>query len=381
MAEDLWDEMKRYVGFGETDEQHLRALAPRLAPHFVEIIDEFYRVITRHPGAAAVLENEKQIERLKGTLRTWLARFFAGPWDAPYYEQRARIGRKHVEINLGQHYMLTAMNVIRRQVAELILTGPSAAHAKREEIAAVDKLFDLELAIMLHTYREDYLKQLQRQERLATFGQLTSTIAHELRNPLGVMESSLYLLTSRLPDDGGDARRHLDKIRAQVKRSNRLISSMLDLVRERPPRMARVAPSAIVAEAVRLIQDERPVRIVVEVAPDLPDIEADASQVQQILMNLLTNAADAAGPEGQVHLGLTHAEGRVRFVVSDSGPGVDASVASRLFEPLFTTKHAGTGLGLALCRKLALAHGGTIALGTGPLAGAAFVLELPVAGA
>lgn len=376
MAEDLWDEMKRYVGFGEADERHLRALAPRLAPHFVEIIDEFYRVITRHPGAAAVLENEKQIERLKGTLRTWLARFFAGPWDAPYYEQRARIGRRHVEINLGQHYMMTAMNVIRRQVVELILTGPSALHERREEVAAVEKLFDLELAIMLHTYREDYLKQLQRQERLATFGQLTSTIAHELRNPLGVMESSLYLLTSRLPDDG-DARRHLDKIRTQVKRSNRLITSMLDLVRERPPRVTRVAPAALATQVLASVGDESK-RVTVLLASDLPDIEVDADQVGQILQNLLANALEASGADGQVRLDVTHADGQMRFVVSDSGPGVDRSMVSRLFEPLFTTKHGGTGLGLALCRKLALAHGGSVVLGQGPLSGAAFVLELPV---
>jgi signal transduction histidine kinase len=377
MAEELWDEMKRYVGFGEADERHLRALAPRLGPHFVEIVEEFYRRITAHPGAAAVLESERQIERLKGTLRTWLAQFFAGPWDQPYFEQRARIGRRHVEISLGQHYMLTAMNVIRRQVVDLILTGPTASHVKREETASVEKLFDLELAIMLHTYREDYLKQLQRQERLATFGQLTSTIAHELRNPLGVMESSLYLLQSRLPDDG-DARRHLDKIRAQVRRSNRLITSMLDLVRDKAPRRTRVAPAEIAAEAVRVVEDERQVRVTADVAPDLPVLQADASQVQQVLGNLLANAADAAGPGGQVHLAVSRVGDHVRFVVSDSGPGVDPAMVPRLFEPLFTTKHGGTGLGLALCKKIALAHGGALALGKGALPGAAFVFDLPV---
>jgi signal transduction histidine kinase len=303
-------------------------------------------------------------------------RFFTGPWDHAYYEQRARIGRRHVEIGLAQHYMLTSMNAIRQHVSGLILDGPTSPDIGRGEIAATDKLFDMELAIMLHTYREDYLKQLQRQERLATFGQITSTIAHELRNPLGVIDSSLYLLRGRLPEDEA-AHRHADKIQAQVQRSNRLIGSMLDLVRERPPRVQRVALGELLAEVLeRNKESGRSVRIVS--APELPEIDADPDQLHQILQNLLANAFDAAGPEGEVRLDVTHWGDRIRFVVSDSGPGIDPSVAARLFEPLVTTKATGTGLVLALCRKLALAHGGTFSLVSGPLPGAAFLLDLPV---
>lgn len=376
MPEHLFDEMKRYVGFGADDEALLRGLGAEIAPHLDAIVGAFYERIGHHSEALAVVERHSSIERLARTLRVWIERFFTGPWDRAYYEERARIGRRHVEIGLPQHYMLTGMHVIRERTFEAILTVPGDEREHEARRSAVSKLIDLELAIMLHTYREDYLRERQRRERLATFGLLTSTVAHELRNPLAVMDTSLYLLREHVPE-GSDGRRHLDKIQAQVRRSNRLIASLLDLVRERPPQLRRVRPQEIAESAVRAILETRGTRVGCEISAGLLEIEVDADQIEQILVNLLSNAADAAGPHGGVRLAVEAARDRVRFRVSDSGPGIDAAVAGRLFEPLVTTKEHGVGLGLALCRKLASAHRGSLELGAGPLGGATFVLELP----
>lgn len=108
-AEHLLDEIKRYVGFAETDEAMLRGLQPRVAPHVAAIIDDFYVHILEHPGARnSITGGEEQVERLKGSLREWMDELFAGPWDAAYYDKRARIGRRHVQIDLPQQYMFTA---------------------------------------------------------------------------------------------------------------------------------------------------------------------------------------------------------------------------------------------------------------------------------
>ncbi len=377
MSGSLFDEMKRYVGFGPTEEQHLREVAPLLRPHFTAVVTTFYHRIEEHPDALAVIAGgAEQVERLKRTLERWLDEFFTGPWVEAYYENRARIGRMHVRIGLPQHYNFTAMNVIRGELNEIVaqLTDDPAIACQRVE--AIDRLLDLELAIMLHTYKEDYAQQLQRRERLATFGEMTSTIAHELRNPLGVIDSSVYLLRGAV---GEDARglRHLEKIRGQVARSNRIITSLLDIVRDRPPSRMHSTPGDLAERAAADVLERRGFAVEVAVAEGLPQVLVDPEQMHQVLVNLLDNAVDASGDRGRVRLSARAAGHGVEMVVNDDGPGVEDAVRARLFEPLVTTKDTGVGLGLALCRKVVEAHGGTLRLIDGEaLPGAAFAVWL-----
>lgn len=376
-GEHLFDEIKRYVGFDDEDEALLRGLRERVRPHVAPIIDDFYDHILGHSGArAAITGGMPQVERLKGTLRGWMDGLFTGPWDYDYYELRARIGRRHVQIDLPQQYMFTAVNVIRRHLGNVILdTAPDLALARRE-IHAVDKLLDMELAIMLHTYREDYLLRMQKSERLATFGQLVASIGHELRNPLGVMESSLFLLRGRV---GTDARvvRHLDKIESQIHVSNRIISDMLDIVRDRPVAPRPIAAAALFDAARESVPPRDGISLTVEIADDLPMLLVDADQVRQVFVNLLANAYDAAGEGGFVRVVARELEDEVEILVSDSGPGIDPAIRARLFEPLVTTKSKGIGLGLPLCKRIVERNGGSIRVTAGPLPGAAFSVRLP----
>jgi signal transduction histidine kinase len=362
VTESLFEELKRYVRFGTEDEQALRELRPLLSPDFVAIIDLFYARIEEHPQASAVIVGgAAQVTRLKQTLNAWLAHFFTGPWDEAYFEHRCAIGRRHVLIGLPQHYNFTAMGLIRTELQRRVLARTSDPELAARRSVAIDKLIDLELAIILHTYREDYTSQLRRHERLATFGQMTSTIAHELRNPLGVIQSSVYLLRRRIGEDDG-AIRHADKIQAHVARANRIITNLLDIVRERPPVRTPVEPSTLAAAAAQMTQETRGVSVEVHVAPDLPKVAVDPDQFQQVLRNLIDNAIDAAGTGGTVRMDVALRGQEVEIVVSDSGPGIDPALKERLFEPLVTSKHSGVGLGLALCRKLVAAHEGVIEL-------------------
>lgn len=211
MIESLFEELKRYVDFSAADEATLRSLYPVASPHFQQIAEVFYDRILTHAEARKALEGgESQVGRLKVTLVAWMGGLLQGPWDEAYYEKRCRIGRIHVRIALPQHYMFGAMNVLRREFNRILDTNYREDFAKLTAArTSVSKILDLELAIMLHTFREDLLAQQARVERLSTFGQLVGTIGHELRNPLAVMESSLHILKGRIQGDER-ARKHLD---------------------------------------------------------------------------------------------------------------------------------------------------------------------------
>jgi CheY-like chemotaxis protein len=236
VAETLFEELKRYVSFGPADEDALRTLHPIARPDFERISEVFYARILEHEDAKkALFEGESMVGRLRHSLVLWTDKLLTGPWDEAYYQLRAKIGRKHVVIALPQHYMFGAMNVLRQElnlIADEAFMGSIPALIRVR--LAVGKILDLELAIMLHTYREDLLAQQGRNERLATFGQLVGSIGHELRNPLGVMESSLYILRGRIPEGDARARKHVDRIGEQLTVANTIIADLLDMIREKP---------------------------------------------------------------------------------------------------------------------------------------------------
>ncbi|WP_437740383.1 protoglobin domain-containing protein [Sorangium sp. So ce1504] len=162
--ETLFDEIKRYVRFSEQDERWLAVLRAHAEPHFPRIADEFYDRIREHEGAHDVFTGEEQVERLKRSLVRWMTRICTGPYDGAYFDESAKIGRIHVRVGLPQRYMFTAMTLIRLAFHE-IAQGALGAEVIPVR-AAVSKVLDLELAIMLETYRDDFLARAQRAERL-----------------------------------------------------------------------------------------------------------------------------------------------------------------------------------------------------------------------
>ena len=370
-------ELQDYVGFGHPDQVVLRALHPGLAPDFPEVSELFYARILEYPPARAVLERgESSVGRLKHTLVAWMDTLFQGPWDEAYLERRERIGRVHVRIGLPQHYMFGAMNVLRRElsvrISGLVSPGSAEHHVAQD---ALSRMLDLELAIMLQTYREDLEAQKARSERLSTFGQVVASIGHELRNPLGVAESSVFLLEKRVGTDPS-ARKHLQRIGEQIAVANGIVGALLDLVRDRPMDAQPLPLRELVESAVDRVS--RPEGIKVTLMPlDGLKVLGDAAQLRQVFVNLVQNAVDACGESGEVTVEAQVENGKVQISVEDTGHGLDASVKARLFEPLITTKSTGIGLGLALVRRIAERHGGTIVHVAPPTRGARFVLTLP----
>lgn len=379
MKETLLEELKRYLDWSSADEVALRQFLPHARGEFQNIVDAFYDRILAHEAARRVLDaGGHEVHRLQKTLAVWLERMLLGPWDENYFQLRCNIGRAHVRISLPQHYMFVSMNVVRSRLLDI--ADRSAETATTQTRAAINKALDLELAIMLHAYREDLLAQQARSERLATFGQMAGSIGHELRNPLGVMETSLYLLNSRLPDDER-VHKHVGRIGEQLRLANGIITNMLDIIRDRPMTRERVVLKDVVSSvlASSRVGGGTPVELV-----GLADqfVEGDALALRQILINLVQNAQQAAGQQGSVTVTFTNEEraGRpfVVVAVEDDGPGLDPSMRRRLFEPLMTTKRTGIGLGLALVKRLVERHSGVIEYEPREGGGARFVVKLPV---
>ncbi len=380
MAETLFEELKRYVAFSPEDERALLDLHAVTRDRFATIADVFYARILEHTEARRVLEGgESQVGHLKVTLRAWMEQLLTGPWDEAYFERRCRIGRLHVRIALPQHYMMGAMNIIRAEFDRLIderYTGRLGTQSAAR--MALGKILDLELAIMLHTYREDLLAQQARSERLSTFGQLVGSIGHELRNPLGVIETSLYILKSRPLAGDERASKHLERISEQVSLANRIVSDLLDMIRDKPLKREPMQLYAVWQTARSAIQVPPSVTVRVEGLAGLPTLEGDAGQMRQVFVNLLENAVQAVGESGTVTLTAEHGPDTVELTFEDSGPGVSESVRRRLFEPLMTTKTRGIGLGLPLVKRIIERHGGTITYAHREGRGARFVLRLPL---
>ncbi len=163
MDEGFFSEITKFVRFEPADGEALQLFRPQAAPHFHPIIERFYERILENEGAANVLRNDAQTERLKGTLRRWLDETLAGPWDDAYCEKRSRIGKMHVKVGLDQRYMSTGMAVIRSELTQ-IANDVFAAQPDQlaRTIQAVNRVLDLELTIMLETYREDSLALVRR---------------------------------------------------------------------------------------------------------------------------------------------------------------------------------------------------------------------------
>lgn len=375
--------LKDYVGFTDDASACLRAIRPVVAPHVARIIDDFYATIEAHPGARqAITGGEAQIARLKKTLERWLDELLSGPHDEEYFERRSRIGRMHVRINLPQAYMLTAMDRMRIQVGGVIREALAADPGEMDRtLTALHQIMDIDLAIMLETYREDLEARNRTAERLATIGQFAAGIGHELRNPLGVVETSVFLLRQHLQQGAAGATlepkisRHLDKIAGEVKRATTTISDLLELARNRPLRREVTPAAALLEGAVAASNLPSGVQVTVTAAPEIM-IDVDPGQMTRVLTNLLTNASQAMEEKGQVWLQAEREEGRARVRVRDAGPGVPADIRERIFEALFTTRAKGTGLGLALCKRIVEAHGGDLKLE--PVTnGASFLILVP----
>jgi signal transduction histidine kinase len=225
-------------------------------------------------------------------------------------------------------------------------------------------------------------EQLLQAGKLAAVGQLVSGVAHEINNPLAVIVGQAQLLSRRLVDP--DHIQRVDRIRTSGMQAAKIVRELQTFVRPRPREVALLDLRDVITRVLTLREDALRVSgiaLVREFSPAATVVRGDASQLEQVLLNLVLNAEQAlAGcPDGRIAIRLSAQEGRIRVAVADTGPGIPSDVLPRVFEPFFSTKAVGqgTGLGLSICYSIVQSHGGRLTADSRPGFGATFILDLP----
>ncbi|HEV1285611.1 MAG TPA: ATP-binding protein [Bryobacteraceae bacterium] len=231
---------------------------------------------------------------------------------------------------------------------------------------------------------ETAVAQVRRSERLAALGQLTAGLAHELRNPLGTMKTSAELLTRSVGKDNPIAHEMASYISTEVDRTNSLITRFLDFARPQHLRREPGDISTLLDQAVASFYRERPaslagIEIYKNYSPGIPPVKFDAELLERVFSNLILNAAQASPPGGVVTVKTQLLDdNKVEVAVIDRGTGIDAKNLESIFNPFFTTKPDGVGLGLAICSKIIDEHGGQITVESSSGEGSVFHVILPV---
>ena len=300
-----------------------------------------------------------------GLAAWWLSRRVAAPIEtlrdaadaiaAGRTEQRVQLSRKDELGRLGAAFnaMAGEVEAVRRHLEEAVEERTGELRSAQESLA--------------------------RREKLALIGHLASGVGHEIRNPLGVMANAVYYLETVQADASPQVLQYLGILRQQIQLCAKIVNDLLDLSRATPVNRERVGVHRLVDE--RFQKADSGMAFVTDIPHDLPAVAVDPVHAGQVLDNLLSNALQAMnGSPGTVHVrARATGDGFVRVEVSDTGPGIPREHFSKVFEPLFTTKARGIGLGLALSKSLAQANGGDLALVSAPDQSATFAFILPVA--
>lgn len=209
---------------------------------------------------------------------------------------------------------------------------------------------------------------------------IISSAAHELRNQLGVMRNSLYFLKLILPREES-IRRHLRIMEHQLNVCDRVVFELQSFARSSRPIIELTNLNQLVIEAVDSFYFPDEIKVKMSLADDLPFIPLDPYQMRQVILNLISNAVQAMPDGGELRIRTYKLSSRqVALEVEDTGPGVPDEIKEAIFNPFFTTKPRGIGLGLYVCRKIVEMHGGEIACEDGKGSGALFRIKLPISG-
>jgi signal transduction histidine kinase len=373
--------LQSYVGWSGEDARRICAAAPLVEPAFPALIDDFYAEILRHPQTSSVITGgQPQIARLKATLLGWLRELVSGQYDAAYVQRRWKVGYRHVEIGLDQVYTNVALSRLRLGLTHRLTAawlGPAEDLAAT--LSAFHRLLDLDLAIIEDAYQAACAARLQQSERLAAIGQVAGGVAHELRNPLNVIKTSIYyLLNARNPSPQKKAE-HLGRIEKQVGIADAVITALTNFARLPVPDMRPFDVQACVQDALQANTVPDNVTVSTEFPASPPPALADRDQVLIVLGNVIRNAFEAMSAGGRLTISGYRQDDQVKVTITDTGPGISAENLQRVMQPLFTTKPRGIGLGLALARGILAKNHGRLEVASEVGRGSTFTVCLPAA--
>lgn len=390
--EEFFARIRAFVGWTEADARWMIEAWPRVEPAMPAAIDDFYENIQRFAFTASVMTGgPAQVERLKRTLHGWVETLFSGRYDLAFANSRWLVGRRHVEIGLPQSYAMGALARLRSAINRGLAAGGGGQPACPVEcLVAVNKLLDIDAAIIEFAYQEHFSRnlraaadeRLRHNERLASIGQMVTGLAHESRNALQRSGACLEALLLEI-EDRPTAQQQAWRIQAALDHLHVLYEEVRNYAAPLRLDLENVGLAGRVRQAWQLLRPQwqnAAIQFRLEETAGSPcTVLADPHRLDQVLVNLLQNAIQAAGDQGTIECRIEAAEKAARLTIRDSGPGIPEANLERVFDPFFTTKPKGTGLGLAITRRIVDAHGGSIAVARGRPGGAAIEVTLPLA--
>jgi PAS domain S-box-containing protein len=221
-------------------------------------------------------------------------------------------------------------------------------------------------------------EELSRKERLAMLGQLSASVGHELRNPLGAIKNGVYFLKMVIENPEDDVLETFSILDKEIENSERIISSLLDFTRPMEPVLLKVILNETIEKVLKHVKVPANITVKTEFSSKIPILLGDPYQLERAFLNLITNACQAMN-EGGILLLQTDIddEGNALAIVNDTGVGIPQENLSKLFQPLFTTKAKGIGLGLSIVRNIVEAHGGSVEVDSEEGKGTTFRIMLP----
>src|ERR1017187_3868493 len=254
--------------------------------------------------------------------------------------------------------------------------------SRNDEIGDLGRDFN-DMVAQLKASREEIQRlhqtQMSRAEHFATLGELAAGLAHEIRNPLAGIAGVIEIVGRDLPPNS-PARAVIKDAKQEIARISRTLTDLLETARPRRPEIRLSNLNTTVEHAVMLALQQvlsKPIKIELQKAPDLPEVEHDSDQVHQVLLNLLLNAVQAMEGAGTVRVAIASRDDCASVVVSDTGRGIPPEHLPNIFRPFFTTKGGGTGLGLSLAHRIVEDHHGRIEVSSAVGKGSTFTVLLP----
>lgn len=367
--------IKNCLHIDPVDEDRIRSIGEFVYPFLDEIVDAFLREFIRHGGATGgTSSGPAQLARQRRALTSWLRSLFRGSSDDAYFESRLAIGSSRAFAAIPHHFKVTGIHEVWVEVERRVRDSnlPNAAEA----LQSFHKHLTLDLALMMESHQEQYEQRVRKKERraveekltrtehLAEIGQLAASLAHEIKNPLAGISGAIQIMRDTMTEEDPH-RGVVSEILGQIKRLDATVKDLLHYARPLPPRIAALFLDETVTQVLSFMREEptlRNVPISFESSEKEIEVCADQAQIEQLLINLLLNAAHACEDGGSIRLFLDADERKVELRVKDDGIGMSDQVQREAFEAFFTTKAKGTGLGLPICRRIAEEHGGSILL-------------------
>jgi len=359
--------------------------------------DRMVQLIKEH---GSLSDYELQVVTKSGEIKTVLASIKLYP-DEGYFEgtiiditERKRADEKLkqslAELEASRQAALNMMGDAEeaRRMAELANEELKREVAERKRAEEELRKYRDQLEELVEE-RTRELREAQEklilQEKLTILGQLAGGVGHELRNPLGAIKNAAYFLNMVLEEPDPEVKETLDILEKEVATSERIISSLLDFARPKPPIRRKVDINDVVREALSRVSAPENAEVVSQLDATLPAILADPDQLAQVFGNIILNAIQAMPDGGQLIVKTSEVSGKpprsekwVAVSIADTGVGISEENLKKLFQPLFTTRAKGIGLGLALVKTLVEGHGGTIEVESEVGKGSTFTVSLPL---